>query len=199
MTASQPMVLMEPVFNLCGFSRLNGVFNFGEKAKKFVLAVDIDVRPPLTVSFMPANTHNSRFVGASHRLISTIRYVRYFSQIFPSIIVAHVVDVIGLVGWKVAGHIQKCEAVSKVLSVINTDEDIPIKVQATSNITNLHTVGSSNQPSKHTRFRTIFKQFFQSFLGYNLCRHLATPSSQVIRGRAVEAARHPIIPEELFR
>ena len=193
--ASQPMILMKPIFNFRLFSRGHGTFNIGEVTEVFGFAFNLDSRMPFAITLIPANTHNARGVVAWHRLVSAIRCIRRLSQVHPSIIVTYVVDMICLICWKFASHIQKSKPMSKIVSVINYDDEVAIRSTMSSNITNLHASSCANQPSKIPGYRIVIKQFLETFLGYNLFRHWLSSLKSMLGGGVLISPRPPIIPD----
>lgn len=181
-----PMILMIPIFNIGSMTRISGCEKCFEVTERDTFPVDLYPCLPFTSKLVPTNSVSPRSVIFAEGAVSAVHSSVSFSKIFPSVVVANMINVIDFILRPFTAHVEPSKPMGLVTNIINFNFDISIGIKTSSNRSRFNPT-TTNKPDKDAGIRIILNKFFQSFLVYNALSHIHNLFMVMIRCVGVRA------------
>jgi hypothetical protein len=156
---------MKPALRL----NVGGVGFFGriEHAKVDALPVNAYIGKPLVADVVPvsANKVCRALIRARPSFVLRVLSFRDIPQIAKPVVGAVVVNVVNIPRWVFAVHKQPHKAVGRVALTVNSDEHIPVGIDAASNAAARCAFAAIHKPCELAGIRVIAEKFAQALRG----------------------------------
>lgn len=153
------------VLSLSGSSSCNGKVECGVMSERNLLAIMANVSDPFAFCRPEVNATRAAGISSAVRVL-TVLFVRRCAQVIPAVISTATINMIHLVCWPFASHIQPRQAMCKVVDIVDGQSAIAGAVHyKTSGGSGFKPLPEINSPGENSSIGIVRKNFSKIFCG----------------------------------
>ena len=176
--------------SFCGKVRSLCKFRSLKQAKVVPFLVYGNFRSPLSSALVKTDSKDFGLAsGVAIQLVAHVLGFGRFAQIFGSVVASDSVAMVNFIDREKSMHIEPSEPVRSMNCTINSDNNVPMVVETSGNVSCFCHSPSVSKPGKNTSLRVVFKKLAQSCAGKIYTSHDDSKTVGLIRAFSVLVAQ----------